>query len=104
MGTVYKAIHPELDRIVAIKVLSLALSQTEDIVRRFRVEARAVNKIRHPNVVDVQDFGMLPDGRPYYVMEYLAGESLGGYVERIGIISPRDCLVIMIPVTEALEA
>lgn len=104
MGTVYRAIHPDLDRTVAIKVLALGLSQSEDIVRRFRLEARAVNKIRHPNVVDVQDFGTLPDGRPYYVMEYFAGESLGDYLGRVGRLSPRDCLVIMLPVCDALEA
>jgi serine/threonine-protein kinase len=104
MGTVYRAVHPDLDRTVAIKVLALGLSQSEDIVRRFRVEARAVNKIRHPNVVEIHDFGTLPDGRPYYVMEYLAGESLGDYLGRVGRLSARDCLVIMLPVCEALDA
>jgi serine/threonine-protein kinase len=104
MGTVYRAIHPELDRTVAIKVLAQGLTSSEDIVSRFRVEARAVNKIRHPNVVDVQDFGTLPDGRPYYVMEYLAGESLGHYLARVGPLSAIDTLVIMLPVTEALAA
>ena len=84
MGVVYRARDPELDRTVAIKVLALNLASSDDIVRRFRVEARAVNKIKHPNVVDIQDFGTLPDGRPYYVMEYLAGESLGGYLTRVG--------------------
>jgi serine/threonine-protein kinase len=104
MGTVYRAIHPELERTVAIKVLALGLAESDDIVRRFRVEARAVNRIKHPNVVDVQDFGMLPDGRPYYVMEFLAGESLSSYLGRVGVVSPRDCLLITLPVTEALAA
>jgi len=104
MGTVYRAVHPELERTVAIKVLALGLSQSDDIVRRFRVEARAVNRIRHPNVVDVQDFGTLPDGRPYYIMEFLAGESLGHYLGRVGPLPARDALVIMLPVTEALDA
>jgi serine/threonine-protein kinase len=104
MGTVYRAVHPELERTVAIKVLALGLSGSHDIVRRFRVEAKAVNRIRHPNIVDVQDFGTLPDGRPYYVMEYMAGESLGHYLTRVGALPARDTLVITLPIAEALEA
>jgi eukaryotic-like serine/threonine-protein kinase len=104
MGIVYRAVHPDLDRTVAIKVLGHGLAHSEDIVRRFRVEARSVNKIRHPNVVDVQDFGTLPDGRPYYVMELLEGESLSSYLARVGALGAADTLVILGPLTEALEA
>ena len=53
-----------------------------DLIRRFKEEARAVNKIRHPNIIDIFAFNQLPDGRHYFVMEYLDGESLTARLER----------------------
>src|SRR5437016_5626999 len=77
MGKVYKAEHPEIGRLVAIKVVHALASVHPQVIARFRSEAMAVNKIGHPNIIDISDFGSLPDGRPYLVMEFLDGEDLG---------------------------
>ncbi len=82
MGVVYSATHPVIGKRAAIKVLKPELSQNRNAVDRFVVEARAVNQIGHPNIVDIFAFGALPDGRSYYVMDLLAGESLRGWIRR----------------------
>jgi eukaryotic-like serine/threonine-protein kinase len=82
MGVVYAGMHPEIGKRVAIKVLAPQAAQYPDLIRRFKEEARAVNKIRHPNIIDIFAFNQLPDGRHYFVMEYLDGESLTARLER----------------------
>jgi serine/threonine protein kinase len=81
MGRVYKGVHPTIGSRVAIKVLSRESAGRRDLVDRFFAEAKAVNVIRHENIVDVLDLSQLPDGRPYLVMEYLDGSSLAAIVE-----------------------
>jgi serine/threonine protein kinase len=76
MGTVYAAIHPVIGKRAAVKVISWELSQSPDAVERFWFEARSVNEIGHPNIVDIFGFGTLPDGRVYLIMEWLVGETL----------------------------
>jgi serine/threonine-protein kinase len=76
MATVYGATHPVIGKKAAIKVMSPAMSIDAGLVERFVLEARAVNEIGHPNIVDVFSFGQLPDGRSYFVMEWLQGETL----------------------------
>ncbi|HEV8320763.1 MAG TPA: protein kinase, partial [Myxococcota bacterium] len=71
MGKVYKAEHSLLGRPVALKLLHEELSTRSDLVQRFFNEGRAVNQIRHENIIDVTDFGTTPDGRSYFVMELL---------------------------------
>ena len=85
MGVVYAATHPEIGKRVAIKVLAPHAAQHPDLIRRFKEEARAVNKIRHPNIIDIFAFNQLPDGRHYFVMEYLEGENLTARLERGGM-------------------
>ncbi|MCP4445487.1 MAG: serine/threonine protein kinase, partial [Myxococcales bacterium] len=75
MGVVYRGEHTVLGRPAAIKFLNADLVQNEDLVSRFFTEARAVNGIRHPNIVDITDFGQRGT-RHYYVMEYLDGQTL----------------------------
>src|SRR6478672_4585406 len=76
MGVVYSATHPVIGKRAAIKVLKPELSNTPAAVERFMLEARAVNLIGHPNIVDIFAFGALPDCRSYYVMDLLSGEPL----------------------------
>jgi Flp pilus assembly protein TadD len=66
-------------------------------------EARAVNSIRHPNIVDITDFGEV-DGRPYYVMELLDGETLSARIQRIGKLEPADAVAVGAQVASALAA
>jgi hypothetical protein len=85
MGAVYLAEHPQIGKKVALKLLHPELAARQDIVTRFFYEAKAVNDIAHPNIVDILDFGEHPSARGtivYLVMELLAGESLTSVVAR----------------------
>jgi len=84
MGRVYMAVHPDIGSRVAVKVLSRDCADNRDLVERFFAEARAVNVIRHENIVNVIDLATLPDGRPYIVMEYLDGAPLTTIFEQRG--------------------
>src|SRR4051812_47171512 len=80
MGTVYLATHVGTERPVAVKIISPQYMQRNEFVERFRREARAAGRLRHPNVVDVTDFGFAEtkSGQvAYLVMEYLDGCTLG---------------------------
>jgi serine/threonine protein kinase/uncharacterized membrane protein YvlD (DUF360 family) len=84
MGTVYFATHLGTERPVAVKVIVPQFMQKAEFVERFRREARAAGRLRHPNVVDVTDFGISEskDGKvAYLVMEYLDGCTLGEILE-----------------------
>src|SRR5690348_6280574 len=83
MGDVFRAENLNQSRPVAIKFLHPELSQNAEVAQRFFQEAQAVNRIRHPNVVDVIDAGVSEMG-PYMVMEYLDGESVGAALTRVG--------------------
>jgi len=74
MGTVYRAYHAGLARTAAVKVLSV-LTPDPDAVARFRREAQAIARMRHPNVLNVFDFGE-HEGTPYMIVEFVAGGSL----------------------------
>jgi serine/threonine-protein kinase len=103
MGTVYSAIHPLIGKTVAIKVLKAELCANQNSVDRFVQEAMAVNQIGHPNIVDVFSLGELPDGRAYFVMEWLRGEDLKVRLAR-GPISLPDACDILDGIARALEA
>ena len=74
MGLVYRAYHAQLERTGAVKVMQ-AMTPDPDTVARFRHEAQAIAKLRHPNIVDVYDFGDF-QGTPYMIVEYIPGGSL----------------------------
>ena len=77
MGMVYLARHRLLEKPVAVKILRPELVHDRDITRRFLTEAQAASAVGNEHIVDVTDFGELPDGATYIVMEYLDGQSLG---------------------------
>lgn len=77
MGMVYEVEHVALSRRFALKTIRPELLSSDPTVTSgFLSEARAAARVRHPNIVDIVDYGELPDGRPYIVMELLDGESL----------------------------
>src|SRR5882724_3491112 len=103
MGTVFSAIHPLIGKKVAIKVLKPELCANQGSIDRFVHEAQAVNKIGHPNIVDVFSLGELPDGRAYMVMEWLRGEDLKTRLAR-GPVSVPDACDILDGIARALDA
>jgi serine/threonine-protein kinase len=103
MGVVYAAVHPLIGKRAAVKVLKAELCRAAFNVERFIDEARIVNQIGHPNIVDVFAFGQTKDGRSYFVMEWLKGESLRARVARSRLDLDEICDVIR-PLARALEA
>ena len=102
MGQVFKATHRALGRSCALKVLNHEGSSPEAAARFLR-EARAAARIKHPNIVDVFDFGHVPDGRPYLVMELLDGKSLGDLMDGEAL-DPRLAVKIARELASALMA
>jgi putative nucleotidyltransferase with HDIG domain len=103
MGRVYEARHELLGRRVAMKVLLPEAASSEEAVARFIDEARAVNDIRHPGIVDVTDFGEV-DGRPYYIMELLEGETLARRLAHRGRLELTEAVDVTLQVATALAA
>ncbi len=104
MGAVYAAVHPIIGKRAAIKVIQTHAAQSKSGVERFVQEARLVNQIRHPAIVDVFGFDALPDGRPVLLMELLEGETLGQLLTRRGRIEVAETVQLMLPVLDALSA
>ena len=84
MGEVYEGVHIEIESRVAIKVLRSDVVNRPGALRRFKNEARAVSKIKHPGLIQIFDFCRLPDGSLYMVMEHLQGVSLAARLEQRG--------------------
>ncbi len=103
-GAVFRAAHPLIGKVVAIKVLARRFSVDPEMVSRFVAEARAVNQIRHRNIIDIFSFGQLEDGRHYYMMEYLDGEPLDRRIKRLGRISLAEAVPILRGLARALDA
>lgn len=104
MGTVYSGEHVYIGKKVAVKVLHHRFAKYEEAIQRFLREARAASSINHPNIVDVTDFGPLPDGGVFFVMEYLEGTSLEDMIEREGPIPLHRALNIANQIALALAA
>jgi|GEM_PF-912345 len=103
MATVYAATHTVIGKKAAVKVMSHRLCADPGAVERFVSEARAVNQIGHPNIVDAFAFGKLEDGRSYMVMEWLQGMTLQQRLEE-GSLPFVDSLDLLIQICDALEA
>ncbi len=102
MGAVYGARHPLIGKRAAIKIIRRELSSSREAVDRFVLEAQSVNQIGHPNIVDVFGFGQLPDGRSFFVMEWLQGESLRERLQRP--LPFPDALEMLEAIAKALQA
>jgi HEAT repeat protein len=103
MGVVFEGTHGKIGRRGAIKLLKLELCRSDEVVERFYQEARAVNSIRHENIVDIYDFGRDPEGRAFFVMEYLEGEPLSARIRR-GALKWSEAYPILEQTLRALRA
>jgi serine/threonine protein kinase len=91
MGTVYKGRHRETGQFVAIKIVPEGMANNQTLLKRFEKEFKAASNLDHPNVVRALEFGVL-GGRPYLVMEFVDGESLGQRIERDGRIPENEAI------------
>ena len=109
MGSVYLAEHPSIGKKVALKVLHSEFSTNQEVAARFFHEAKAVNDIGHPNIVDIVDFGIIQAGTGreqlvYFIMEYLAGLTLSQLIRAEAPLPPERALTIALQVADALAA
>ncbi len=103
MGAVYRARQADLGRAVAVKVLLDELTANDTQARRFTVEALAVSRLRHPNTIQILDFGKTDQGRLYIAMELLEGQTLHNAVATEGRMPVRRALHILAQVAAALD-
>ena len=103
-GAVYRAVHPVIGKTAAVKLLHRQFSSNPQMVSRFIAEAKAVNQIRHKNIIDIFAFGALPDGRQYYVMELLEGMSFDRFIKERGRLSVEEAMPLLRGIARALDA
>ncbi|MBN8609357.1 MAG: protein kinase, partial [Deltaproteobacteria bacterium] len=104
MGIVYLIAHAVLGKRMALKLLRGDMSRDAEVVQRFIQEAQSATQIGHPNIIDISDFGKMPDGTAYFVMEYLDGLSLTDIIARGGSIPTQRALHIIRQIASALDA
>ncbi|QQR91895.1 MAG: serine/threonine protein kinase [Myxococcales bacterium] len=104
MGIVYEAQHVVIEKRVALKVLRDDFSKRPEVVERFRQEARSASRIGHDNIIDISDFGEIPNGASYFVMEMLDGEDLAMRLEREGLLDPFDAVDVILQCCRGLGA
>ena len=103
MGAVYAGVHVALERPAAIKMLLPELVSDPLALERFRREALAAARLNHPNVAGVYDFGTLPGGESYIVMELVEGETLGERLAAAGALPLREAVTIARQVADGIE-
>jgi serine/threonine protein kinase/ketosteroid isomerase-like protein len=104
MGAVYAGTHVDLDRLVAIKLLLPDFTADQEALERFRREARAAARLNHPNVADTYDYGSLPEGGAYIVMELIDGMTLREHMDAVGQLPFDEAIQIARQVTSGVEA
>ncbi|MBI3987806.1 MAG: serine/threonine protein kinase, partial [Lentisphaerae bacterium] len=102
MSAVFKARQVSLDRLVALKTLPPHLASDAEDVNRFLTEARTIARLKHPNIVQVYDFGE-SDRTYFFVMEFISGYSVSNWLKRRQKLSEDDALLVARSVAEALE-
>ncbi|WP_394821945.1 protein kinase domain-containing protein [Pendulispora albinea] len=104
MGVVYRGRHKVIDKKVALKILRGDVARDGEIVERFLQEARAASTIGNPHIIDIADFGTLPDGAAYIVMEYLDGISLAEALKQQGTMTASRLVHIARQMAQGLSA
>ena len=104
MGVVYRATHVIIDKPLAVKVLRSEHASHPEVLQRFVLEAQLASQIKHPNVVDISDYGQIEGVSAYYVMEHLSGRTLAQAIQSAGRIAPERALEIAIQAARGLGA
>ncbi len=103
MGDVFLATDTLLGKYVALKLLKGALINTEAFSKRFAREVSLCAALKSDHIVQVSDYGMLAEGDPFYVMEYLEGETLGQRLAQLQRLSPQQAIGIIVQVCKGLQ-
>ncbi len=101
MGVVYRARQTALDRVVALKMIHGITAPAPEALARFRTEAQAVARLRHPGIVQIFDIGT-HEGRPYFTLEYVEGGNLSVWLKRSGF-SPRQAAQLVESLARAVQ-
>jgi serine/threonine-protein kinase len=104
MGEVVEAEHVALGKRVVVKLLHRSLASRPDLVDRMRLEAQALARLAHPNLVVVHDYGRTPEGRPYIVMEQLVGRTLREELRSRGRLPPAEAIELVRQTLSGLAA
>jgi serine/threonine protein kinase len=102
-GVVYKALQLNLERMVALKVLSDELSRDSNFVDNFFREARLAASLSHPNIVQAFDAGATPEGIYYFAMELIEGETLESRISRVGRMECTEAVPVALKIARALD-
>ena len=102
VGSVYKVEQVLLKKSFALKTLGPSAA-SDNMIRRFQKEAQAAGRLDHPNLVRAVDFGLLDGSRPFIVMDFVEGKTLGQYLKQRGTLSLKEALSIFIPVCQAMD-
>ncbi|HEY9677957.1 MAG TPA: serine/threonine-protein kinase [Drouetiella sp.] len=102
MGTVYKAMHLQLNKPVAVKALHPQIVLDQNSMARFQQEIRAMSMLSHPHLISVLDAGTTPSGTPFFVMEFLDGPSLGDLLRNQGPPPDLRAIRMFIQMADAL--
>lgn len=103
MGAVFRARHITMDKAIAVKLLHRQFSNDETLVARFRREALAASRLRHPSCVEVYDFDRTPDGMFYIAMEFIEGTTLAAERVKDGRLALDRALHVMHQVLDGLD-
>lgn len=103
VSTLYRARDVGGGGVSALKVLQSSALSTDTALRRFRREAATLQRLSHPHIVGVHDYGELPDGRPFIAMEWLEGRDLAAELAARGPLSSREALEVLEQVGAALR-
>jgi serine/threonine protein kinase len=104
MGVVYEAQHAVVKRRFAVKFLRTDLADRRDLLTRFHREAQAAGALESENIAAAIDFGIIPDGTPYIVMEHLVGESLGSLLAREGCLPVERAVDLCLQACRGMQA
>ena len=102
MAVVYRGHDRKLDREVAIKVLHAHLASEAESQQRFRLEAKAVARLKHPNIIEIYDFSDTDEGPSYIVTEFIHGSTLRAFVQQHEAFFPEVAVLITISICEAI--
>lgn len=102
MGTVYKARHDRIEKLLAVKVLSSEITNSKPARKRFEQEIQAACSLTHPHLVSVYDFGITDKGAPFLVMDFVDGVTLAEEIKGIGFIGAQRAVNIFIQLCESI--